>query len=187
MFESPCAKLVLRTFDLPGGGEPRNNTGFASVDKISCTWTNIDLKLVLGEKLYEEYGEFNLVLNSVYSPSTLDVGTTADDRNLLVYASGLVWKNQGYNCVTKLNEQECLVGGLNYKVGSGLQYSQTICPNMCTFSKTSNLSALTINLVRTLDGAPPESASTADYNFTYTFSIYGIESATRKKRPLYLN
>ena len=186
MFETPCAKLVLRTLDLPEGGA-RDNTGFATTDKISCTWLNVDLRLLLGEKLYEQYGEFNLILNSVYSPATPDVGTTQDDRNLLVYMKGLIWKNQGYDTTTKLNEQECLIGGLNYKVGTGLQYTQSLYPNVCTFTKTSNLNDVTIKLVSALDGSPAETIGTADYNFTYVFSIYGVESATSRKtkRPLY--
>jgi hypothetical protein len=180
-FQAISAKLVLRSFDLPADAAA-TNVGYASNNKATCTWTNINLRDLMGDRMFEDFDQFNIVLTNVISGVSATLGTTADDRSNLIYMSGLAWMGQGYNTATKRIETKALVGSANYEVGTGIQWASSAAANVCTFQKTANLNGVTISLIRAVDGTVP--ASEADFNLTYVFSIYGVKTTARRKRLL---
>lgn len=181
-FQAQSAKLVLRSFDLPASGAAATNVGYSSNQKATCTWTNVNLRDLMGDRMFEDFDQFNIVLTNVVSGVSATLGTTTDDRTNLIYMSGPAWLGQAYDTATKRINSTACVGSMNYVVGTGIQWASGQAANVCSFQKTSNLNGITISLVRSNDGTVP--ASAADWNLTYIFSIYGVKTATRKKRLL---
>ena len=62
MYNEECATLVLRSGDLPAppNNPNPNNNGFSDQYHTNMTWTNINLRTVLGD-MYDKYDKFNLV------------------------------------------------------------------------------------------------------------------------------
>ena len=84
------ASLILNTRD-----------AVSSDQKATHTWNNINLESLL-EGMYDKYESFNLCLSFAMSMTTTLNATfgTVNDRNLLIYVSGLPFKAQCYNAGT---------------------------------------------------------------------------------------
>ena len=95
MFNAESASIVLRSADLTAGST--NAIGSADTFLTNFTWNNINLRTLLGS-MYEKYDRFVLVPTQVQSAQgSASFGTTADDRNCLLFIRGLPFTNNTYN------------------------------------------------------------------------------------------
>ena len=83
------ACLVLKTNLLPMDGST-NAYGTSNSTNSSFTWTNINLRTLLGD-MFNKYDRYLLLLQNIANtvPSVASQGATADDRAILINMSGL--------------------------------------------------------------------------------------------------
>ena len=80
------ASLVLST-----------NNGTSNASRTSTTWTNINLRSLLGD-MYDKYDMFNLCLNTVATgTSANNFYATSSDMQVMIRVSGLPFINNTYN------------------------------------------------------------------------------------------
>ena len=93
MSDKQHSQLILRGCDLLVAN---STVGSVSTGNLNFTWTNINLRTVLGP-LYEKYDEFNLTLKYIATGANPKSFLTADNCNVLLNISGLPFLNQTYN------------------------------------------------------------------------------------------
>lgn len=180
-----CAKLILNTslfYPLSGGSLGTvlafdGTMGIADPMRINCTFTNLDLKQIIGIDMWEKYSEFNLVLvNATYlSAGGTPFGTGTSNYGVIIKCSGLDWSNQGYDVYKRsiTNEATILTGVI---INSSLQMPTF---NTCTFRKpVSGLNDFTIRIYRALDGSQINAAD-RPAAFLYMFNIYGVDDSPK--------
>ena len=88
------ACLVLKTNVLPTNGTT-NAYGTGNSKLSSFTWTNINLRTLLGD-MFDKYDRFMLLLQNI-SQSLAAAMSSGDDRCILINMSGLSFVNSTYN------------------------------------------------------------------------------------------
>ena len=86
------ACLVLKTNVLPMNGST-NAYGTSNAMNTSFTWTNINLRTLLGD-IFDKYDRFLLLLQNISNASpSATPGAAVDDRAILINMSGLSFIN----------------------------------------------------------------------------------------------
>jgi hypothetical protein len=155
------------------------NTKFKSVttnNNTKNTWYNINLKSLL-QGMYDKYDSFNLCLNTISTGvSSSNAGTNAQDKNVIVYISGLPFISQGYNSNTQTIKSETVIGSFTFPTNTtnttATQYFYS--SNICTFNKTCDMLNITIELRTVGDDGTPVTVNTYP-DQVYIFDIYGVE------------
>jgi hypothetical protein len=194
MFNAECASLVLRSADLPVDtqlGELSSNA-VGSTDNFlsSMTWNNINLRTLLGS-MYEKYDTFALVPTQIQSINAgTSPGSTTEDRNLLVFVSGLPFINNTYDMTTLTNKNAACINFIRV-VASGTTVTSSN-PIVTLFSKNQELVNLNISYQRitkntggnykpqsTYSGTQPPYVANNYPHTIFTFNIYGVESYSK--------
>jgi hypothetical protein len=204
-----CAKLVLRATDLLtciGTTAPQYNSfGVTNVaGKTSCTWTNIDMRALLGS-LYDEYDFFNLqcvgviqatntdstnttggtvsIVGTSTTNSSYTIGATSSDRTIWARMTGLPFVCQSYDIGSARNNNgSCIVTPpmiLTSNATTSLNFANT--GFVSTFRKIDKVD-ITIDILRLVDNSRPTlnasvggaNFANGDYNMIYTFNIYPV-------------
>ena len=147
-----CSDISIS--DLSGNYPFINDVGSINYLRTEMTWFNINLRNIIGEKLFNKYEVFNLKLSAISNPNIavfISTGNFANDACVSFYISGLNWLNSSYNTVRGCNTGEVALGNTN--LASGV--SSTLFNNsfMATFSKTETAN-ITIKYISCL-GIPP--------------------------------
>jgi hypothetical protein len=164
------ASLVLRSSDLTLNSTTQYGT--CDQNRLTMTWNNINLRVLLGD-MYDKYDLFNICLNTITSAvSNANLGTTTDDRNVVVKLSGLPFINQTYNVKQGCNTNTCIIS--SFQFFSSISNTQWFYSNNCyTFGKSSLQCNLTIQYGRVSDDALPTTAN-AFPNMVFLFDIVGV-------------
>ena len=177
MYNEESASLVLRSSDLPNG---TNNIGSSDQHYTSMTWSNINLRTLLGS-MYDKYDKFALV--PVGFQSNMGDGTfgnTNDDRIVSVNISGLPFTNNNCSSNTKTNQTRSVLYVTRFLSSSSINGSTG--GSVLTFTKNQELVNLNIFYERTnLNGNGNYNIITtaAFPHMTFTFNIYGITKSDR--------
>jgi hypothetical protein len=180
MFNAECATLVLRTADLPANSS--NAVGSTNQYITNMTWNNINLRTLLGS-MYEKYDRFALVPTQIQSITAFSgVGTTGDDRNIMIFISGLPFINNTYNVSTLTNQNSAFINFIKFLTSNTASASTT--PNILLFSKNQELVNLNIyyQRINKNGNTPPtyDPVTTAAFpQMLFAFNIYGIEKTDR--------
>jgi hypothetical protein len=175
-----CASLTLRSNDLAIGST--NSVGIANSTNTSLTFTNIDLRTVLGD-MYYNYDLFNLCLNTVSTGSVASTYTGGgyangvyDNLCSFITMSGLPWKNQSYNQSNNHNNNIVTIGTFQFPSVINTAASQNYNnPKFVTFSKTQDAVNLSIQFNRIVDNTVCYSNAGSPFPPTiFLFTIYGI-------------
>jgi hypothetical protein len=106
------SQLILYSSLLTAGTS--NKYGKANINMTELLFTNINIRLVMGD-LYDTYNLYNIALTTVITPLSAQVaGTTDSDRKLLVYMSGLGWRNNTYDLYNRNNTNMTAVGVVSF-------------------------------------------------------------------------
>jgi hypothetical protein len=194
MFNAECASLVLRSADLPVDtqlGELSSNA-VGSTDNFlsSMTWNNINLRTLLGS-MYEKYDTFALVPTQIQSINAgTSPGSTAEDRNLLVFVSGLPFINNTYDMTTLTNKNAACINFIRVVASSTTVTSSN--PIVTLFSKNQELVNLNISYQRitkntggnykpqsTYTGTQPPYVANNYPHTIFCFNIYGVDKTDR--------
>ena len=156
------ASLILKT------NESVNNTL-----NTSFTWSNINLRTVLGD-MYDQFDYFNLCLNAITtSVSNAALGSSLDDINVLININGFPWVNQSYSYSHACNTSTAVISSFAF-VKSATATQVFYSNNVLTFGKNSDTINITISYTRVLDGAAPSSAQAFPV-VNFLFTIQGVE------------
>ena len=187
MEQKRSVRLVLKTSDLTAN----STTAIGQCDqyKTTFTWFNINLRNLLGD-LYNQYDYFNMCLISIRSSLTqaLAAGATADDKMVAVKIAGLPFINQSYNQPTNNNGVFTTATILSIPINATANTQQfNNVANVMTFNKDQDLCNLNISLFRILDDTKPVlNAANINPQFTFIFTIIGIDKADNPDRKSYL-
>ena len=183
-----CASFVLKATDLPGGKDASapggtNGAGSSNTYMSQLTWTNIDLRSILGD-MYYKYDKFNLCLttlgcDAVSASIALNgyANNSYDNLYASVNISGLPWINQTYNQAT--NHNRGLVPIALYQFPATVNQANLTNynnPRFVTFGKSQDTCNITIQFNRIIDDNLCVCGGVV-YTFpltTFLFSIYGI-------------
>lgn len=103
-----CGILVLYSSLLVPGST--NQYGSANTNNTELTFTNINLKQILGAN-YDKYLKFNLILNSIIIPVTASAIPIANDANVMLYMSGLPFDSGStYSAITGFGSNSSYIG-----------------------------------------------------------------------------
>ena len=180
-----CARLTLshlNFYTAQNGIAVSNAYGFCDAFKTNTTWTNIDMRDVLGT-MYDEYDEFNLVLTNMmnfphvnWSNALANFGDTPNDEINYMEITGLDFLNQGYDQKTKTNVSKGVINCIyNPTNTTAVPTLFNFSDNPMTFRKSGSSSSTNINITfkKVTDGGVP--ISDYDYRCVFNFIIYGIE------------
>ena len=123
------ASLVLST-----------NNGTSNTTKTSTTWSNINLRSLLGT-MYDKYDTFNLCLNTVATGvSQSYYNASPNDLQVLLRISGLPFINNTYNIGSSYNANNniCTIGTFTFN-------TTTLIPSS-TFTGTIALNTATLTV-----------------------------------------
>ena len=166
------ACLVLKTNVFSTNGTT-NAFGSGNSTLSSFTWTNINLRTLLGD-MFDKYDRFLLLLQNISNASpTATPGTAVDDRAFLINMSGLSFINSNY--VQKFQSNTGSVIICPYIV-SGTNAQRQLYNNfaVATFIKQNDIVNITINYTRIEDDAAV--STTVVYGHAcFIFNIVGLE------------
>ena len=150
--------LVLKTNVLPMDGTT-NAYGTSNAMNTSFTWTNINLRTLLGD-MFDKYDRFLLLLQNISNASpSATPGAAVDDRAILINMSGLSFINSNYVQKFQLNTGSVIIcpylmSGTNAQ--SQLYNNFAVAP----FIKQNDIVNITINYTRIEDDVAVASSTT---------------------------
>ena len=166
------ACLVLKTNVLTMNGT-QNDYGTSNSINTIFTWTNINLRTLLGD-MFDKYDRFLLLLQNISNASpTTAPGTAVDDRAILINMSGLSFINSNYVQKFQSNTESVIICPY---IMSGTNAQSQIYNNfaVATFIKQNDIVNITINYTRIEDDAAV--STTAGYGHAcFIFNIVGLE------------
>lgn len=149
-------------------------SGVANTNRTSCTWLNIDLRMLLGD-MYNKYDRFNLCLNTIAQSIETITFTSNTDSQCLIRLSGLPWINNSYNITTTGNNNTgfTIISSFQF-LSSQVSTQYFYGSNMSSFSKNQDICNITIDYIKVYDLSVP--SSTGNFpNMTFIFDIFGID------------
>lgn len=169
MIEKQIASLKLENYYLPTN--TYTNIGGMNASKTTMTWSNINLRTVLGD-MWDKYNYFNINLveiSTTISPTGAPTGALCCQN---IYLSGLPFINATYDAQTKLNLNKTIITTFNFglvNVATNKLYNGI---NYYTFRKEQEQCDITIfyNTIGT------NTLPVANFpNTTFIFNITGVE------------
>ena len=162
------ACLVLKTSVLPMDGTT-NAYGTSNSMNTSFTWTNINLRTLLGD-MFDKYDRYLLLLQNI-SQSLAGAIATSDDKAILINMSGLSFVNSTYIQKLQSNSGALIVCPFIF-VASNVQSQLYNNFAVSTFIKQNDIVNISINYTKIKD----DSATTVTYpHMCFIFNIVGIE------------
>jgi hypothetical protein len=143
-------------------------TGFKRVTK----W-RVNLLDLLGADVYHKHSHFILRLNSMAYNNPGEYAVTESDQSLYARISGLSWTNSSFDVRTQSNAPGLPL--LLFTMPENISRSHYLSSNVSTavFSKTGYTVDIQIEILRTIDDAPPGLWATLPH-FVWAFSIIPI-------------
>jgi hypothetical protein len=164
------ASLVLRSSDIPSNSS--NQYGSSDQYKLTQTWNNINLRTLLGD-MYDKYDLFNICLNTIATSQSINgIGSTMEDRNVVIKLSGLPFVNQTYSVKQGCNTNICPISTFQF-VNNNTTTQLFFSNNCYTFGKSQQSCNLTIQYGRIVDDALPTTAN-AYPSMVFIFDIIGV-------------
>ena len=162
------ACLVLKTNVLTTNGTT-NAFGSGNATLSSFTWTNINLRTLLGD-MFDKYDRYLLLLQNI-SQSNAGTITTVDDKAILINMSGLSFVNSTYIQKLQSNSGALIVCPFIF-VASNVQSQLYNNFAVSTFIKQNDIVNISINYTRIKDDVAP---TTTCPHMCFIFNIVGIE------------
>ena len=163
------ACLVLKTNVLPTNGTT-NAYGTGNSKLSSFTWTNINLRTLLGD-MFDKYDRYLLLLQNISHAASAAIATN-DDRSILINMSGLSFVNSTYNQKFQSNSGALIVCPFIFPSAAGVQSQIYNNFAISTFIKQNDIVNISINYTRIKDDVAP---TTTCPHMCFIFNIVGIE------------
>ena len=150
------------------------STGQVTNNRTSYTWYNVNIRNLL-DPIYNKYNKFNVSLNNVITSTQGTGSSNANDRQIQVKMSGLMWLSS-YNQTTQRNDSNKVIKLMQFqKAGSGCD-SFHFTEQYYTFLKGSDIVNITIYLHNVdTDTYTTTTASTELFgHMIFNFNIQGV-------------
>ena len=163
------ACLVLKTNVLTTDGTT-NAYGAGNSKLSSFTWTNINLRTLLGD-MFDKYDRYLLLLQNISHAASAAIATN-DDRSILINMSGLSFVNSTYNQKFQSNSGALIVCPFIF-VSSNVQSQLYNNFAVSAFIKQNDIVNIGINYTIINDDS---AASAVTYpHAVFIFNIVGLE------------
>jgi hypothetical protein len=163
------ACLILKTNVLTTDGTT-NAYGSGNSTLSSFTWTNINLRTLLGD-MFDKYDRYLLLLQTISQAYSAAIATN-DDRSILINMSGLSFVNSTYIQKLQLNSGAVIVCPFIFLSAASVQSQLYNNFAVSTFIKQNDIINISINYTRIKDDASP---TTTYPHMCFIFNIVGIE------------
>ena len=169
------ACLVLKTNVLTTNGT-MNDYGVGNSTLSSFTWTNINLRTLLGD-MFNKYDRYLLLLQNISHAKSGDfvksgdASADADNRGILINMSGLSFVNSTYIQKLQSNSAGLIVCPFIF-IASAIQSQLYNNLPVSTFIKQNDIVNISINYTRIKDDA---ATTTTWPHMTFIFNIVGLE------------
>ena len=177
---SRCAKLVLNTqMFYPAGtgtiaaaGALDTTQGTADPARLTCTFTNLDWKVILGD-LYDRYDTFAFVPVTATYLSIGGVPFGQQGLGVTIRATGLDWIDQTYDVYKKSKTSSCVIA--SFAISAGMTNQPVF--NTCMFRKPAGNACrdLTLQLFNSWTDTQVSAGQTVPAAFYYMINIYGVD------------
>ena len=142
-----------------------NAYGTSNSTNTSFTWTNINLRTLLGD-MFDKYDRYLLLLQNISHAYSAAIGT-GDDRGILINMSGLSFVNSTYNQKLQSNSGALIICPYIF-VSSNVQSQIYNNFAVSTFIKQNDIVNISINYTRIKD----DTATTVTYpHMVFIFNI----------------
>jgi hypothetical protein len=150
------------------------STGQVTNNRTSYTWYNVNLRTLL-DPIYNKYNKFNISLNNVITSTQGSATSTANDRQIQVKMSGLMWLSS-YNQSSQKNDQNKVIKLMQFQRTNNSCDSFHFTEQYHTFLKGSDVVNITINLhnVDTDSYTTTVTAGELFGHFIFNFNIQGV-------------
>ena len=162
------ACLVLKTNVLPTNGTT-NAFGSGNSTLSSFTWTNINLRTLLGD-MFDKYDRYLLLLQNI-SHAIAGAMTTTENKAVLINMSGLSFVNSTYNQKLQSNSGALIVCPFIF-IASAIQSQLYNNLPVSTFIKQNDIVNISINYTKIKDDAAPTGTMP---HMCFIFNIVGLE------------
>jgi hypothetical protein len=193
MEEYETVTLILSTLDIStsqgaqtfnSGGAIRttdNQYGTISDNKCNITWKGVNLRMLMGNDIFNKYETFNLYLYQISQGQGLSPTVTMNSNSFYlvdIKMRGLPWLNNSYSVATRTNTNEAFLTSYLLNNSSSTQIGTVtpmFNPSILTFGKSADCVDINITMTKTLNrDYPLATNNTAFGTFVFMFKIYGI-------------
>ncbi len=113
-----------------------NNYGIANTNFTDLTFTNINIKQILGDN-YNKYYKFNLILTSIVIPTNTAGISNGNDSIPLLYMSGLPFDTSGsYSTISGIPNNSTLFGTIKLSIRGNIAVNSDVITFPVTFFNT---------------------------------------------------
>ena len=165
------ACLVLKTSILPMDG-PNNAYGTSNSTNTIFTWTNINLRTLLGD-MFDKYDRYLLLLQSISTAVAGTIGADNDDRCCIINMSGLSFVNSTYSQKLQSNSGYLAVVPITFKSSDYILYNYQNF-SVSTFIKQNDIVNISINYTKIKTDAAVSTVNAFPHVVFY-FNIVGLE------------
>ena len=120
------------------------STGQITNNRTSYTWYNVNIRNLL-DPIYDKYNKFNISLNNVITSTQGSTASGANDRQIQVKMSGLMWLSS-YNQTSQKNDSNKVIKLMQFQKFQNGCDSFHFTEQYHTFLKGSDIVNITINL-----------------------------------------
>lgn len=174
MFQETVS-LILKHSDIStttSAATASSSQGSWSNGKQSTTW-RLNLRKLLGNKIYDENDLFVLRLNQI-AYATANFPNAEKDQQVIITLSGLNFVNSTYNVATGNSTSKHQMLLMNIATAAAtVEFSPNVA--MCNFGKSGENVELTIDLIRTIDNLPAVYNTNTFPHCAYSFDIYPVK------------
>jgi hypothetical protein len=203
-------QVLLDTNDIGWFSSPPSQTSYQANSYINpnvgelnnrltdATWYRVNLKQLMGDEMWNNYSQFNLILRNWSMSFCADLGSNVstvesyNDRSLFIMMSGPHWVNN-WSTRTKTVTSEAVLGVYSTSnIGATEGFSQPFYGSIQTFDKKNGpIEDLRIRFLRTVDSQPPlmngavsNVSPTNMVHWSMIFDITPVESSRTSKKNL---
>lgn len=164
------ATLSLETYYLP---TTQNNIGVRNTINTSFTWSNINLRTLLGD-MWDKYDYFDLTINEITTAPTTSVNTpTLQIRPVNLFISGLPFINSTYDAQLKHNTNKTLFTTFIFAAANAIATKNYLGANDIFFRKEQEQCDITITYSTVGNISIPDNLNFP--HMTFIFSINGVQ------------
>ena len=171
MNKNQSAVLTLENYYLTANVV--NNLGTINGSKSNMSWSNINLRTLLGD-MWDKYEYFNLSLTEISTaPSPSSNAPSGSTITQNIYITGLPFINATYDTQLKLNTNKCLLTTFNFGTANNPATKLYNGTNNIIFRKEQEQCDITIYYNSIGTSTIPLTVSFP--NTTFIFNIQGVQ------------
>lgn len=171
MIEKQIASLTLETYYLPTS---QNNIGVRNSQNTNFTWSNLDLRTILGD-MWDKYLYFNVSIIEMTTSPSPPVDAPIDETCCQnIWIQGLPFVGSTYDAKLKINTQKKLL--TTFLFGIANNYAGSVYNSTTRFTIRKDQEQCNLNIFYTTIGTASPPASSVNFpHITIILNIEGVD------------